>query len=163
MGALNSFYITVFTPTYNRAHTLHRVFNSLNMQKFKDFEWLIIDDGSTDDTRELIDSYAKEAQYPIRYYYKENGGRHTALNMSYGLAHGKYIINIDSDDELAPEALQKIYGIWESIPIEDYDRYWCISGRCIDSKTKDMVGKPYPEKRSKLNLTLFIRGGTWIN
>jgi len=140
---MNSCYITVFTPTYNRAHTLNRVFDSLKQQYFNDFEWLIVDDGSIDNTKDLVDTFIQSADFPIRYYYKENGGRHTAINLSYRYAKGKYIINIDSDDALVADALKNIYDIWEGIPANDYDRYWCISGRCIDSKTHKMIGKPY--------------------
>ena len=74
--------ITVFTPAYNRAHTLRRAFNSLKAQTCKDFEWLIIDDGSTDGTSELVERLQEEADFPIRYYWKENGGRHTAVKYS---------------------------------------------------------------------------------
>lgn len=61
---------TVFTPTYNRAHTLHRVYNSLKVQTYRDFEWLIIDDGSTDNTHELIEQWQAEKQFSIRVYAK---------------------------------------------------------------------------------------------
>ncbi|TVX79108.1 glycosyltransferase family 2 protein [Peribacillus simplex] len=150
---MNSFYITVFTPTYNRSHTLHRVFESLQQQNFNDFEWLIIDDGSTDNTKELVDSFITKADFPIRYFYKENGGRHTAINLSYNYIRGRYVINIDSDDALTSNALQKIHDIWESIPNEEYNRYWCVSGRFIDSNTKSIVGKYYPE-----NINLLAHG-----
>lgn len=135
-------YITVCTPTFNRAHTLNRVFESLKRQEFDDFEWLIIDDGSTDKTKELVEQFKQDAEFPIRYYYKENGGRHTALNLSYGLINSKYVLNVDSDDELADSALTLIKQAWESIPREDYDRFWLVSGRCIDSQTKMMIGEP---------------------
>jgi len=138
-------FLTVCTATYNRAHTLGRVFDSLKRQDFKDFEWLVIDDGSTDNTREIVESFAKEAFFPIRYYYKENGGLHTALNYSYELINSKYVINIDSDDELTDNALTLIKKAWDSIPPEDYERFWLVSGRCIDSETNEMVGMSYPD------------------
>lgn len=137
-------YITICTPTYNRANTLKRVFESLKKQEFKDFEWLIIDDGSTDNTKEVVDEFIREGFFPIRYYYKENGGRHTALNYSYDFINSKYVINIDSDDELTEDALIRIKSAWDSIPSEDYERFWQVSGRCIDSKTNKMIGPLYP-------------------
>jgi glycosyltransferase involved in cell wall biosynthesis len=143
-------YITVCTPTYNRAHTLPRVFQSLKKQQFKDFEWLIIDDGSTDNTKQIVDGFIKEANFPIRYYYKENGGRHTALNYSYGLISSEYVINLDSDDELTEHALVLVKKAWDSIHATDYDRFWCVSGRCIDSQTNKIVGKLYPDGINKL-------------
>ena len=72
--------ITVITPTYNRCNTLHRVYNSLISQTYKDFEWLVIDDGSTDDTKELIQNYIKQDKIDIRYYFQENQGKHMALS-----------------------------------------------------------------------------------
>ena len=75
--------ITVFTPTYNRAYILGKCYESLNRQTCKSFEWLIIDDGSTDNTRELVESWqAQDHGYTIRYIYKENGGLHTGYNLS---------------------------------------------------------------------------------
>ena len=76
--------LTVFTPTYNRAHTLPRTYESLLQQECKEFIWLIIDDGSTDNTAELVKSWqSKENGFEIRYIYKENGGMHTAHNTAY--------------------------------------------------------------------------------
>ncbi|WP_350022545.1 glycosyltransferase family A protein [Turicibacter sanguinis] len=144
------YYLTVVTPTYNRAHTIGRVYESLKIQEFDDFEWLIIDDGSTDNTKEVVEGFIKEQKINIRYYYKENGGRHTALNMAYKLLNSIYVINKDSDDKFSPNALANIRDIWESIPKQDYPRFWCISGRCIDSKTGNMVGRPYPPNINQL-------------
>ena len=72
--------ITVFTPTYNRANLLKRGYEALKRQSLKDFEWLIVDDGSTDNTREVVNSWIEANQIPIRYIYKENGGLHTGYN-----------------------------------------------------------------------------------
>jgi len=138
-------YLTVLTATYNRAHTLSRVYESLCKQDFTDFEWLVIDDGSSDDTSTLIESFQKEATFPIRYYWKENGGRHTALNYALDKIESPYVLNIDSDDAVADQGLALAYKNWESIPKEEYDRFWCVSGRCIDNINKEMVGKPYPD------------------
>lgn len=143
-------FLTVVTPTYNRAHTLERVYKSICKQTFKDFEWIIIDDGSTDNTKEIVEGFINEAKFKIRYYYKENGGRHSALNYSYQFIESEYVINIDSDDEFSDNAFELIYKNYLSIPEEDRERFWCISGRCIDSVTKKMIGKPYPEGINKL-------------
>ena len=70
---------TVFTPTYNRAHTLHRVYGSLKVQTFRDFEWLIVDDGSTDDTEALVKQWQAEANFPIRYIWQKNSGKHLGI------------------------------------------------------------------------------------
>ena len=137
--------ITVFTPAYNRAHTLRRAFNSLKAQTCKDFEWLIIDDGSTDGTSELVERLQEEADFPIRYYWKENGGRHTAVNYSYQFLQTKYVVTLDSDDELTPNAVELMRRTWNSIPKERYDHIWCVSGREMDANTLQLVGEPYPE------------------
>ncbi len=137
-------YLTVFTATYNRADLLKNVYKSLKKQTFKDFEWLIVDDGSTDGSDKVIEQLRQNADFQIRYYWKENGGNHTARNYSYPLIRTRYVVSMDSDDEFADNALQRIHDIWESIPRKDYERYWQISGRCKDSVTGEMLGPPYP-------------------
>lgn len=137
--------ITVFTPTYNRAHTLTRAFNSLMKQTCKDFVWLVIDDGSTDNTRSVIDELKGKADFEIRYYWKKNGGRHTAVNYSYQYLDTPYVVTLDSDDELLPDAIEKMINTWKKIPATEYDRFWCISGREMNATTGKMVGKPYPK------------------
>ena len=100
--------LTVFTPTYNRAATLSRLYESLLAQRAGDFEWLIVDDGSTDETPELVARFTGEGRFPVRYQRKENGGKHTAYNLGLELAQGNYFFCVDSDDLLAPEAVQRI-------------------------------------------------------
>jgi glycosyltransferase involved in cell wall biosynthesis len=137
-------FVTVLTATYNRAHTLPRVYESLCKQAFLDFEWLVVDDGSSDSTKKLIEGYATQASFPIRYFYKPNGGRHTALNYALDKIASDYVINIDSDDALTDNALQLVHDAWSRIPKEEYDRFWCVSGRCKEASTGAFVGKPYP-------------------
>ncbi|MGI9527092.1 MAG: glycosyltransferase family 2 protein [Weeksellaceae bacterium] len=99
--------ITILTPTYNRAELLTRAFESLNNQSIKNFEWLIIDDGSVDNTEEIITGFG-ETSFPIRYYKKVNGGKHTALNYGVHIAKGEFILMLDSDDYLINEAVEII-------------------------------------------------------
>ena len=80
--------ITVFTPTYNRAHLIGRLYDSLCRQSCRDFEWLVVDDGSTDGTDVLFERLKAEAGFPIRYVRQENGGKHTAINTGLELAQG---------------------------------------------------------------------------
>ena len=92
--------ITVFTPTYNRAYILPKLFESLKRQPFRDFEWIIVDDGSTDGTRELVEAMQKDcrAKFPIRYFYQVNSGKHVAWNRGLDEAEGTLFFPVDSDD-----------------------------------------------------------------
>lgn len=101
--------ITVFTPTYNRAYIIHSLYESLQRQTFKNFEWLIVDDGSFDETEELIRKWQKESNlFKIRYYKTENGGKCRAINKALEFAEGKLFFTVDSDDYLTDDALEKI-------------------------------------------------------
>lgn len=97
--------ITIFTPTYNRVHTLQRLYDSLCQQTCFEFEWLIVDDGSTDKTKELC-SYFYSDIFKIRYFRKENGGKHRAINYAVPLAKGEWFFIVDSDDYLKCDAVE---------------------------------------------------------
>jgi len=105
--------ITILTPTYNREKTLNIAYKSLLKQTDKDFEWLVIDDGSKDDTKELIQKFINENKIPIRYYYKKNGGKHTALNFGTKKAKGDLILILDSDDYLSKDAVKLVNKYWK--------------------------------------------------
>lgn len=99
--------LTIFTPTFNRATKLQRVYESLLAQCNKDFEWLIVDDGSIDQTEEIVHTFDTN-QFYIKYVKKENGGKHTAYNRALELAQGEYFLCVDSDDWLCLDAVEKI-------------------------------------------------------
>ena len=108
--------LTVFTPAYNRAHTLPRTYESLCRQKCKQFIWMIIDDGSTDNTAELVKGWQSRSNgFPIRYIYKENGGMHTAHNTAYANIDTELNVCIDSDDMLADNAVELILNKWHEV------------------------------------------------
>lgn len=112
--------ITVFTATFNRSDTLERLYNSLQTQTFKDFEWLVVDDGSTDGTKNFIEKCILEKNpFPIHYYYKENGGKHTAINIGLDKAKGELFFSVDSDDYLTTDALQKVNSWTVSLPTKE--------------------------------------------
>ena len=114
-------FLTVFTPTYNRAHTLGRTYKSLCAQKCKDFIWLIVDDGSTDSTAGLVKEWQQqECGFEIQYIYKENGGMHTAHNMAYANIYTELNVCIDSDDKMSSDAVAKIKSTWEQIKDKNY-------------------------------------------
>lgn len=105
--------LTIFTPAYNRAHTIDRTYESLCRQTCNDFEWLVIDDGSTDNTRQLVEGWISENKIPIRYIYQENQGMHGAHNTAYKNIHTELNTCIDSDDWMPDDAVEKIVGFWK--------------------------------------------------
>lgn len=104
--------LTIFTPTYNRAHTLTRTYQSLCRQTNHDFEWLVIDDGSTDNTSDLVEQWKGENKIPIRYIYQENGGLYTGYNTAYLNIDSELCVCIDSDDFMPEDAVEKILCHW---------------------------------------------------
>lgn len=101
--------ITVFTPTYNRGSLLEKLFQSLQKQSFQNFEWLIVDDGSTDNTQEIVSAWQKmPLDFPLRYYHTPNGGKMRAVNHGLDLANGELFFVVDSDDYLTETALERV-------------------------------------------------------
>lgn len=100
--------ITVLTTTYNRGILLKRLYESLLKQSSSHFEWLIVDDGSSDDTKEIVKDFKKENKLNIKYFYKKNGGKHRALNLGISKANGILIFIVDSDDWLEKNAIEEI-------------------------------------------------------
>ena len=104
-----SYPVTVFTPTYNRAYILGDLYHSLQRQTCMDFEWLIVDDGSADDTKALVASWqGEENPFPIRYVCQENGGKCRAINRGLKEANGRLFFTVDSDDYLTDDAIEKV-------------------------------------------------------
>lgn len=111
---MNNIKLTVFTPAYNRAHTLTRTYKSLCEQTNKNFIWMIIDDGSTDNTKELVSKWqSNDNRFEIQYFYKKNGGMHTAHNVAYKNITTELNVCIDSDDAMPIDAVEKILSFWE--------------------------------------------------
>lgn len=104
----NNIKITVFTPTYNRAYIIENLYNSLIKQSYKDFEWLIVDDGSTDNTEELLKLFTYKNKIAIRWIKTQNGGKHRAINIGIQEAKGQLFFIVDSDDYLYNNALELI-------------------------------------------------------
>jgi glycosyltransferase involved in cell wall biosynthesis len=149
--------LTVFTPAYNRAHTLPRTYKSLLAQDCKDFIWLIVDDGSTDNTKELVRQWQEQDNgFEIRYIYKENGGMHTAHNTAYENMDTELNICIDSDDELAFGAVKKILEKWKQIKNKGYAG---IIGLDADMNTGKVIGRGFPDGMSDTTLTGYYAAG----
>jgi glycosyltransferase involved in cell wall biosynthesis len=141
---MNKPHISVITPTFNRAHTLDRVYSSLASQTFKSFEWIVIDDGSTDETKALIENYSRTAFFPIKYYYKKNGGKHRAMNIGFSRAQGELVLVFDSDDWCFPYALERLFELWRSLPDCEKGAYSGVSVLKTSTAGK-VIGDKYPE------------------
>ncbi len=143
--------LTVITTTYNRAYCLHQVYESLLRQTSNDFLWLIIDDGSSDNTKDLVDSWIKENKIEIEYIYKPNGGMHTARNLAYENVHTEINVIIDSDDWMTDEAVEKITSFWKE---NKSDKYYGIISNNITPKN-EIIGSPLPKISHSTTLDIF--------
>ncbi len=148
--------LTIFTPAYNRAHTIGRTYESLCRQTCKDFEWLIIDDGSQDNTRELVEGWIAESIIPIRYIYQQNQGMHGAHNTAYRNITTELNTCIDSDDYMPDDAVEKIITFWKA---HGSDRYAGLVGLDIDDQHKQIIGKAFPEGLTETTLSGYYAAG----
>ena len=112
---MNTPLITVFTPTKDRRPFLRRLYQSIQQQDYENFEWIIVDDGSNDGTRDEVGAFVVDARFPIRYFYQENAGKHIAINKGVTLAQGLLFFIVDSDDVLVEHALSTVVAQWESV------------------------------------------------
>ena len=148
--------ITVFTPTYNRGYIIHKCYESLKKQSYKNFEWIIYDDGSLDDTKQIIEKFINENIINIKYYYSKNSGKHVAINRGVDLANGDLFFIVDSDDYLTEDSLELIKEAWDSIDIEEKEKYAGVSGRrhLVNKKNKEFNfdTKYYDAHSIKFNL-----------
>ena len=135
---------TVLTPTFNRAHTLPRVWESLKAQTFDAFEWVVVDDGSSDGTEELVAGWSAQASFPVRYFRQENKGKHVAMNRGVSAAAGELIVSLDSDDACVPEALERLAFHWRSIPEARRKAYYAVVCQCAGLDGR-MVADPFPK------------------
>jgi len=137
---------SICTPTFNRAHTLPALYNSLCLQSDLNFEWLIVDDGSTDTTSILISEWMKKSPFSIKYTLQENGGKHTALNRGINLALGELFLIIDSDDTCTSNTVEVFKSEWDSIPKKDKNKYSTITALCLDGD-RNIIGNKFDKDR----------------
>lgn len=133
--------ITIVTPSYNRAHTLNRVYDSLKNQIFKDFKWVIMDDGSTDNTKELVESFQKENLIKIEYFWNENQHKFVTVFEGIKKVTSKYFMIVDSDDSYPIDSLQILFD--EVDEILDQDEFISVMGLSQYTDGK-IVGDKYP-------------------
>ena len=168
---LSSPWLTFFTPAYNRADTLPRCYESLkNMRRPVDadgnevqFDWIIVDDGSEDDTRAVVRGMVDENIIPIRYYYQPNQGKHVASNMGVKLTRAQMLAQLDSDDAYFPEAMQVFWDEWHSIPAERRHEFRGVTARCMDPATGRLEGtgcpcQPYYVRTQDMRLRDGVKG-----
>lgn len=138
--------LTVFTPTYNREKLLKRGYEALRKQTCKAFEWLIIDDGSTDNTADAVRHWQEDCSngFDIRYIYKENGGLHTGYNTAIENMETELCVCIDSDDYMPPDAVEKILTFWDRYGNTNYAGIAALDAYANGT----VIGDPFPEQQS---------------
>jgi len=144
LGCIGTYTFTVFTPTYNRSATLGRAYASLCAQTWRDFEWLIVDDGSTDDTRARVAAFQAEANFPIRYLWQQHRHKKAAFNHGVREARGALFVVLDSDDALMPHTLTRLHAVWHSIPEAKRPLFSAVTGLCVRPDGQ-IVGERYPQ------------------
>ena len=148
--------LTVFTPTYNRAYVLQQCYDSLCRQTCKDFVWLIVDDGSSDNTKEIVEKWmANDNGFEIRYVYKKNGGMHTGHNKAYELIDTELNVCIDSDDFMPDDAVELIVNFWEENKDSSYSGIIALDVY----KNGQVIGKELPNKKSTTLSGYYQNGG----
>lgn len=135
---------SVFTATHNRAHTLQMPFDALMSQTYTNFEWIVVDDGSTDSTPERLASFRQAARFPVRVFRQENGGKHRASNVGIREARGRYFVFLDSDDRCVPSALERFAHHWEALDAEGITSVSTVTALCMTADGQT-VGPPFPQ------------------
>lgn len=143
--------ITIFTPTYNRGDLLNVLYESLLKQEYKNFEWLIVDDGSSDNTKDVVNQFISEKKIDIKYIFQKNGGKHRAINTGIKKATGDLFFIVDSDDYLTDDALITIIDKEKSIKESN------LAGLCFlrGKDEKNMIGTA--SKEDNIDLLQFDR------
>ncbi|HSL58561.1 MAG TPA: glycosyltransferase family A protein [Acidimicrobiales bacterium] len=135
--------VTVLTPTFDRADLLGDTYQSLLDQSVSDVEWLVVDDGSTDDTASRVERWARDAPFDVRYLHQANAGKHVALNRGVAAARGRYVAVLDSDDRYLPGALETLLHHFESLPDEVAATFANVEARAT-TETGQLIGDPLP-------------------
>lgn len=148
--------LTVFTPAFNRADCLRHCYESLRKQTCRDFIWLVVDDGSSDGTGDLVKEWMRAGELEIQYHYKENGGMHTAHNAAYELVSTELNVCLDSDDRMLEDAVASILEFWKR---HGSDRVAGMAGLDADAATGELIGTPFEEDAGETTLNGFYAAG----
>lgn len=150
--------LTIFTPAYNRGYIINQCFESLCRQTCKDFIWLVVDDGSTDNTADLIKTWQQQENgFEIKYIYKKNGGMHTAHNVAYENIDTELNVCIDSDDYMPDDAVEKIISFWQK---NGSDEYAGIIALDVYKGSSKVIGTELPNKKSTTLMGYYKNGGS---
>lgn len=136
--------ITVFIPAYNRAHTITRALDSVRAQTVGTWEIVVVDDGSTDGTSDVVNNWSRRNEIHVQLVRQPNGGKHRAHNRALTEASGELLMTLDSDDILKPDALAEVLVAWHSIPQDQRTLYAGIEGLCQTSDGR-LHGTPFPK------------------
>ncbi|CAL1240351.1 glycosyltransferase family 2 protein [Candidatus Methylocalor cossyra] len=151
---------TLFIPTYNRAKLLPRALASIEAQTCRDFEVVIVDDGSTDDTAAVVAAWRTRVDFPVVYVRQPNRGKYAAHNVGVERARGRFFVLLDSDDRLLPDTLERIRRHWHSIPEGERWRFAGVEGLVESMDGKRLLTEPYPQSPLDISyLDLFYRLG----
>lgn len=148
--------LTVFTPSFNRADCLRHCYESLRKQTRRDFIWLVVDDGSSDGTGDLVKEWMQAGELEIQYHYQENGGMHAAHNAAYELVATELNVCLDSDDRMPEDAVASILEFWERY---GSDRVAGMAGLDADAATGELIGTPFEEDAGETTLNGFYAAG----
>lgn len=152
--------LTIFTPTYNRASLLGRVYASLLVQTCRDFEWVIVDDGSTDNTEAVVKQFITDADFSIRYFKQSNGGKHRAINRGVREARGELMFIVDSDDSISPTAVEVIA---EQFNFVKDDAMFCGVCGCMSSHNDTAITSAFPRLHNDLERAIINCTGLEIS
>jgi len=142
-------FITIVTPVYNRRDTIERTMRSVAEQTYRNFEYIIVDDGSDEQIDDIVQTFMANVDFPVLFIRKENGGVHTARNVGVKESRGEYLFFLDSDDEIAPNALSAYVGAWASIPVDKKNEYREVLALCVDHNGNN-IGEEWPKEINSL-------------
>ena len=151
MVDLNNARVVIATTTYNMASTLYRTYMSILKQTYNNYYWLIIDNGSTDKTEQIVNKIQEENKIEISYVKKEHGIRASAINTAYDYAKGDYICFVDADDELTEKAIENFVKVYQEMAEPFREQCWCVTANCIDDINGDVIGKKFPPNVNDLD------------
>ncbi len=152
--------LTIFTPTYNRKNLLTRVYDSLKEQTVKDFEWLIVDDGSTDDTGKTVEKWIGEGVITIRYHYRENGGKMRAHNTGAALSQCPLFVCLDSDDIFTGTAVEELLRAYDNAVADakDGEKIGGVVAHKGCTSEKLLGNKEFPDVKTSTLFGLYLKG-----